>query len=67
MIMNEEYRKQILGNLEIVNKLLFKVQEDLLEVNKTSQFDYCTNAELAHKVDGLERMSRRINKIVYQK
>lgn len=63
----DKNKKQILENLDKINNLLFQVYDKLKEENKIRQFDYCTDATLARKVDEVERMSKYINDIVYQK
>lgn len=49
-----------------VNSTLISVKLALDEINKTEQFDYVTDSMLSTYTDNIARLSKQINKIVYQ-
>lgn len=53
--------------LRSINSLLSQSLEIIKKVNEDEQWDFCTDDELARKVNETERLAKEISDVVFQK
>ena len=64
----KQKQQEILENLEVTKRILHSTLIDLkLENTDGKQFDYVNSSKLSSVFDDIERLTKAIDKIIYQK
>lgn len=57
----------LIKKLESANKAIFEAERKIVELNASTQVDYCTDPNISSLVDGISITFKHIQDIWYQK